>query len=99
MKNVWKPTLGLIYRQDYNKGERVILGQQFRIQNPVHSLPFFDQRRIMRHDEFERERCQWCGSEAMTMSVLMQGNWIKMCNECYVRGVLEPQEELKCEHI
>lgn len=53
----------------------------------------------MRHDEFERERCQWCGSEAMTMSVLMQGNWIKMCNECYVRGVLEPQEELKCEHI
>ena len=48
----------------------------------------------MRHDEFEHEKCEWCGSEAMTMSVHMLGGWMRMCNECYVRGVLEPQEDL-----
>ena len=42
---------------------------------------------------FDTDKCEWCGSEALLMSVLMGGEWMKLCNECYSLMVVDSEEE------
>ena len=45
----------------------------------------------MLHD-YEKDKCELCGSEAHTMSVLIRGIWTKICKICYASFAIEPQE-------
>ena len=45
----------------------------------------------MIHD-YEKDKCELCGSEAHTMSVLIQGVWTRICKICYASFAIEPQE-------
>jgi len=45
----------------------------------------------MLHD-YEKDKCELCGSEAQTMSVLIRGVWTKICAICYASTAIEPQE-------
>ncbi len=45
----------------------------------------------MLHD-YEKDKCELCGSEAHTMSVLIRGIWMRLCKMCYASMAIEPQE-------
>ena len=45
--------------------------------------------------EFEHEKCELCGSEALLVSVFYRGRWIRICAICYTPLVVDKDKELE----
>lgn len=45
--------------------------------------------------EFEHEKCELCGSEALLVSIFYRGRWIKICAICYAPLVIDNHKELE----